>query len=148
MTQVNLTYRVEKNLTVVAIIDSMKIRIVSLLVLPLVMIVCSAVSAWCNDPADIYHLDVRLLPASQQLEGTATLTVTAEQRVSGLLLRLSSQAEMLSVTLDGQPAEFLFSGETLQLFPAEKVLSDSSLLVVRYLVRYSDPLPELSLIHI
>lgn len=141
MTQINLSGKVGKVPLIMTIIGAMNIQWFRLFLLTLVFVVCSVSPGWSSDPATVYQLEVRLFPESQQLEGEARLSITDQQRASGFDLRLSPQAELLGVTLDGQPTAFSVSGDSLQIHPAPGSDSEPSLLEIRYRVRYADPLP-------
>lgn len=120
----------------------MKFHVFNVLLLSLFAVLCSAGQGICADYAGVYQLDVRLFPELQQLEGEARLSIDSTGRASGLALRLSQQAELLGVTLEGQPVEFSFSGDSLKVSLAEIVDTSPSTLIIRYRIRYADPLPE------
>jgi len=141
MTQINLSGKVGKVLMIMTIISTMNIQYVRLFLLALIVVVCSVSPGWSSNPEAVYQLAVSLFPESQQLEGEARLRISEQQHASGIELRLSPQAELLGVTLDGQPAVFSFSGDSLRINPAPGVGSGSSMLAIHYRVRYADPLP-------
>jgi aminopeptidase N len=119
----------------------MKTRRLRLLLLALLLVVCSVGEGLCAEGDAGYRLAVRLFPETRQLEGEATLSIAGSRLASGLALRLSEHAELLGVTLDGQPREYRFSGDELTIEPVPAAGPEPSLLVIHYRVRYADPLP-------
>ncbi|HKJ04874.1 MAG TPA: M1 family aminopeptidase [Geopsychrobacteraceae bacterium] len=104
--------------------------------------ICSAGYAAGADHVAEYQLNVQLHPETQQLEGEARISVIASQLASGLVLRLSPQAELLSLGFDGHSLSYDFTDGLLTIHPLKPVDSRPSILFIRYRARYADPLPE------
>jgi aminopeptidase N len=141
MTQVKYPGTLDRLPPIVHLIDAMKTRRLRLLLLALLLVVCSVGEGLCAEGDAGYRLAVRLFPEVRLLEGEAALSIADSRLASGLALRLSPQAELLDVTLDGQPWKYRFAGDELNIAPAPAAAPEPSLLVIHYRVRYADPLP-------
>jgi aminopeptidase N len=141
MTQVKYPGTLDRLPPIVHLIDAMKTRRLRLLLLALLLVVCSVGEGLCAEGDAGYRLAVRLFPEVRLLEGEAALSIAGSRLASGLRLRLSPQAELLDVTLDGQPWKYRFAGDELNIAPAPAAGPEPSLLVIHYRVRYADPLP-------
>lgn len=126
---------------VVAIIDDMNTRPVYLFFLTIALAVLFSGSGICSENPDLYNLTIHLSPDSQQLEGEASFPVSPTlTQPSVYSLRLSPQAELLSLTFGGNPVGFSFEDGILNVnLPKAQV---PSTLTVRYRTRYADALPE------
>ena len=80
------------------------------------------------DVAD-YNLKLAYTPATQQLTGTATLTITATQDLSRFDLDLRGFT-LGTVTVDGAPARIARDGQELIVTPAKPVLKGRTFTVV------------------